>query len=66
MLTPCSPGDPGAIEMQWDKVPRNRLTDAPVEMRHFRTSLRNVKATVNQAELDRYVRWTEEFGQDGE
>lgn len=32
LLTPCSPGSPGAIEMSWMDVPGNKLYEPPVTM----------------------------------
>ena len=32
MLAPCSPGDPGAIEMSWMDVPGDKLLEPPVTM----------------------------------
>ena len=32
LLTPCSPGDPQAIEMTWDDVPGEKLYEPPVSM----------------------------------
>lgn len=32
LLTPCSPGSPGAIEMSWIAVPGDKLMEPPVSM----------------------------------
>jgi vacuolar protein-sorting-associated protein 4 len=32
LLTPCSPGSPGAIEMNWMDVPGEKLLEPPVTM----------------------------------
>ena len=32
LLTPCSPGSPGAIEMSWMDVPGDKLLEPPVTM----------------------------------
>lgn len=32
MLTPCSPGSPGAMEMSWIDVPGDKLLEPPVTM----------------------------------
>jgi hypothetical protein len=37
LLTPCSPGDPGAIEMTWMDVPGDKLLEPVVSMvGHFK------------------------------
>lgn len=38
MLTPCSPGSPGAIEMNWMDVPGDKLLEPPVTMVNSITS----------------------------
>lgn len=32
LLTPCSPGDPGAIEMKWNDIPDNKLAEPILTM----------------------------------
>lgn len=32
LLTPCSPGEPGAIEMTWMEVPSDKLFEPPVTL----------------------------------
>lgn len=32
LLTPCSPGDPGAIEMSWSELEGDKLAEPPVTM----------------------------------
>ena len=32
LLTPCSPGSPGAVEMNWMSVPGDKLLEPPVTM----------------------------------
>lgn len=32
LVTPCSPGDPGAFEMTWMDVPGDKLFEPPVTM----------------------------------
>jgi len=64
-FTPCSPGDPDAVEMSWETVPEEQLCDAPVEMTHFVSCLRNTRPTVSKDDLTKYEKWTEDFGQEG-
>lgn len=35
LVTPCSPGDPGAFEMTWQDVPGDKLFEPPVTMVNF-------------------------------
>ena len=32
LLTPCSPGDPGAVEMNWMEVPGDKLLEPVITM----------------------------------
>ncbi|KAK2726400.1 vacuolar protein sorting-associated protein 4-like [Artemia franciscana] len=65
MLAPCSPGDPGAIEMSWMDVPGDKLLEPPVTMRDMVKSLGTSKATVNEEDLKKLQKFTEDFGQEG-
>ncbi|KAK2726479.1 vacuolar protein sorting-associated protein 4-like [Artemia franciscana] len=65
MLAPCSPGDPGAIEMSWMDVPGDKLLEPPVTMRDMVKSLGTSKATVNEEDLKKLQKFTKDFGQQG-
>jgi vacuolar protein-sorting-associated protein 4 len=65
LLTPCSPGDPHAVEMSWTEVDSAKLKEPVVTFNDFQKSLRTTRPTVNQKDLDRYVEWTSEYGQEG-
>lgn len=65
LLTPCSPGEPGAEEMAWTEVDSNLLKEPVITVRDFHKSLRTTRPTVNQKDLQRYIEWTTEFGQEG-
>jgi vacuolar protein-sorting-associated protein 4 len=65
LLTPCSPGDPGAIEMSWGDVPGDKLKEPPVCMADMLQALSRNKHTVAKADLDKQVQFTKDFGQDG-
>lgn len=65
LLTPCSPGDPDAIEMTWTDVEGAKLKEPVITVHDFVKSLRTTRPTVNQKDLDKYIQWTQEFGQEG-
>jgi len=65
LLTPCSPGDPNAVEMSWTEVDSAKLKEPVVTFSDFQKSLRTTRPTVNQKDLDRYIEWTTEYGQEG-
>lgn len=65
MLQPCSPGEPGAIEMSWMDVPGDRLVDLPVTYNDFVKSLRTVRPTVSKDDVEKQLAWMREFGQEG-
>ncbi|XP_037938259.1 vacuolar protein sorting-associated protein 4B [Teleopsis dalmanni] len=65
LLVPCSPGDPGAFEMAWMDVPGDKLYEPPVTMRDMLKSLSRTKPTVNEDDLTKLRKFTEDFGQEG-
>lgn len=92
LLTPCSPGDPNAIEMTWMDVPGEKLLEPVVSMVRIQSncdttdlnillplhffllfllqpdmlrSLANTKPTVNEEDLQKLKKFTEDFGQEG-
>ncbi|XP_061594020.1 vacuolar protein sorting-associated protein 4B-like [Cololabis saira] len=65
LLTPCSPGDPNAVEMTWMDVPGDKLLEPVVSMLDMLKSLAHTKPTVNEQDLDKLEKFTEDFGQEG-
>ncbi|CAL8090110.1 unnamed protein product [Calicophoron daubneyi] len=65
LLTPCSPGDPNAIEMSWTDVPGDKLKEPPVSMSDMLQALARNKHTVAKADLEKQIQFTKDFGQDG-
>ncbi|MGH0123776.1 UNVERIFIED_CONTAM: hypothetical protein FKN15_076241 [Acipenser sinensis] len=65
LLTPCSPGDPNAIEMTWMEVPGDKLLEPVVSMSDMLRSLTSTKPTVNQQDLEKLKKFTDDFGQEG-
>jgi len=64
-LTPCSGSEPYAMEMSWADVGTDQLLEPLVTMNDFVKSLRSSRPTVNQSELLKQQKFTEEFGQEG-
>ncbi|WAR12623.1 VPS4A-like protein [Mya arenaria] len=65
LLTPCSPGAPGAIEMNWLKVEGDKLLEPVVSKTDMLMSLSTQKATVNENDLKKLEDFTNDFGQEG-
>uniref|UniRef100_A0A1A7WS09 vesicle-fusing ATPase n=2 Tax=Iconisemion striatum TaxID=60296 RepID=A0A1A7WS09_9TELE len=65
LLTPCSPGDPNAVEMTWVDVPGDKLLEPVVSMADMLQSQSNTKPTVNEQDLEKLKKFTEDFGQEG-
>ena len=64
-LTPCSPGDAGAMEMTWLNVEAEQLLEPPLILKDFIKAVRNSRPTVSQEDLQRNSEWTKEFGSEG-
>nr|XP_025040003.1 vacuolar protein sorting-associated protein 4A [Pelodiscus sinensis] len=65
LLTPCSPGDPGAIEMTWMEVPSDKLLEPVISMSDMLRSLATTRPTVNAEDLLKVKKFSEDFGQEG-
>eukprot|EP01132_Coremiostelium_polycephalum_P007913 gene7913-9739_t len=64
-VTPCSPGDPAAEEMTWMDIDGAKLKEPEITFNDCYKSVRNVKPSVSQKDLEKYVEFTRDFGQDG-
>jgi vacuolar protein-sorting-associated protein 4 len=64
-LTPCSPGDAGAIEMNWTQVDTDQLLEPPLHVKDFVKAIKSARPTVSQADLAKNAEWTAEFGSEG-
>lgn len=64
-LTPCSPGDPGAIEMTWVDVDSEKLLEPPLVVKDFIRAIKASRPTVSGEDLRRNTEWTAEFGSEG-
>ncbi|CAL1268153.1 unnamed protein product [Larinioides sclopetarius] len=65
LLTPCSPGCPGAIEMSWVDVPGDKLLEPVITMSDMLLSLSHSKPTVNDTDLIKLEEFMKDFGQEG-
>lgn len=65
MLTPCSPGDSGAIEMTWSDVEADKLLEPPLTLKDFLRAVKSARPTVSYEDLKRSEEWTAEFGSEG-
>lgn len=64
-LTPCSPGDIGAKEMSWEELSTDELQEPALTIKDFIKAIKNNRPTVNQDDISKQVKFTEEFGQEG-
>ena len=64
-LTPCSPGDAGAIEMNWMQVETELLLEPPLQTKDFIKAIKASRPTVSGSDLTRNEEWTKEFGSEG-
>jgi vacuolar protein-sorting-associated protein 4 len=64
-LTPCSPGDPNAIEMNWTQVEGEDLLEPTLALPDFLKSLQTTRPTVSDEDIRDHVKFTTDFGQEG-
>lgn len=64
-LTPCSPGDDGAIEMNWTQVESDELQEPTLQLKDFIRAIKSSRPTVSSADLVKSAEWTKEFGSEG-
>ena len=60
--TPCSPGDPNAVEKTWQEVESDELLEPPLKLADFLLSLDSTPPTVTEADVKRNEDWTRESG----
>ncbi|KAI9462736.1 P-loop containing nucleoside triphosphate hydrolase protein [Boletus coccyginus] len=63
--TPCSPGDPQAVEKSWSEIESDELVEPPLKLQDFIKSLESTRPTVTEADIKRHDDWTKESGNDG-
>jgi Vps4 C terminal oligomerisation domain len=60
--TPCSSGDPEAVEKSWVDINSDELQEPPLKIGDFLRSLATVRPTVTDADVRRHDQWTKESG----
>ncbi|XP_076047689.1 vacuolar protein sorting 4 isoform X2 [Oratosquilla oratoria] len=65
LLTPCSPGEYGAMELTWEKIQGDKLYEPVVTMNDMLRSLADSKPSVNDEDLEKLRKFTEDFGIEG-
>ncbi|CAG0922448.1 unnamed protein product [Notodromas monacha] len=65
LLSPCSPGTPGAIEMSWMDVPSDKLLEPVLNMGDMLRSLATTRPTVNAEDLIKLDKFKSDFGMEG-
>ena len=64
-LTPCSPGDKGAREMNWTEVDSEMLLEPPLVLKDFVKAVKGARPTVSAEDIKKSAEWTAEFGSEG-
>lgn len=61
--TPCSPGDPDAVEKSWTDVEGDELLEPPLRVADFLKSLDSTRPTVTADDIKKHDQWTLESGE---
>ncbi|KAL7411502.1 ATPase [Mrakia frigida] len=64
-LTPCSPGDPDAIEKTWTDVDGDQLLEPMLGLKDFLRAISQTRPTVTEADIQKHIQFTNESGADG-
>ncbi|CAH2353419.1 vacuolar protein sorting-associated protein 4 [[Candida] railenensis] len=62
---PCSPGDDGAREMSWMDIGTDELQEPDLTIKDFIKSIKSNRPTVNDADIENHIKFTNDFGQEG-
>ncbi|KAH8926822.1 AAA-domain-containing protein [Atractiella rhizophila] len=61
-LTPCSPGDQGAVEKTWNDVNADELQEPPLTLNDFVRAVQTVRPTVTADDITRHIEFQNEAG----
>jgi vacuolar protein-sorting-associated protein 4 len=64
-LTPCSPGDADAVEMNWMEIAADELQEPELTIKDFIKAIKTTRPTVNEQDLKKQEDFTHDFGQEG-
>lgn len=64
IYAPCTQDFPGAEKMTLFELPQNSIFIPPVTEDHLEKALENVKSSVSPEEIERFVAWGREYGQE--
>ncbi|WRT68134.1 uncharacterized protein IL334_005109 [Kwoniella shivajii] len=64
-LTPCSPGDPAAVEKGWTDVNSEELLEPLLSVKDFEKAISVNRPTVTQADITKHIEFTNEAGGEG-
>lgn len=60
--TPCSPGDPEAVEKAWTEVDSEELLEPPLRINDFVKAVDSVRPTVSEDDIKKHDEWTNASG----
>ena len=60
--TPCSPGDPAAVEKSWTELGSDELLEPPLKLNDFIKAVDSVRPTVSDEDIKRHIDWTNDSG----
>ena len=63
--TPCSPGDPDAVEKSWTDVESDELVEPALRVNDFLKALSKTRSTVSPDDIRKHEEWTNNSGMDG-
>lgn len=62
---PCTEHDEGAVKKTIFEIEGDSLAVPPVKRYHFNNALSRTHTSVGADELEHYISWTKEFGEEG-
>ncbi|KAJ1971213.1 Vacuolar protein sorting-associated protein 4 [Dimargaris verticillata] len=63
--TPCSPGDPQAVEKTWMDLDGDELIEPELTIRDFVKTVKHSRPTVSEDDVTKHTQFTADFGQEG-